>query len=140
MLNGEKTRIVLVAAKEDLLNNLRDALGATDLALLHAQTKHQAVVLFERLKSEIDLAIIDLDSQHLAALDLIEQLTRHPRMPMKIIATTTRYSKAVLAKVIDLGVDAVVPEAVSPEKWRITIEAVLRKATTPEPKARIATA
>jgi DNA-binding response OmpR family regulator len=61
MHNGEKARIVLVAAKEDLLNSLRDALKETDLALLHAQTKHEAVVLLERLKSEIDLAIIDLE-------------------------------------------------------------------------------
>jgi hypothetical protein len=47
---------------------------------------------------------------------------------VKIIATTSRHAAPVLSKVIDLGVDAVVPEAVSPEKWRITIEAVLLKA------------
>jgi hypothetical protein len=61
-------------------------------------------------------------------LDLIEQLTRHPRIPMKIIATTSVYPAPELAKVIDFGVDAVVPETVSPEKWRITVAAVLRKA------------
>jgi hypothetical protein len=32
--NFEKARIVLVAAEEDLLNNLRDALADTNLALL----------------------------------------------------------------------------------------------------------
>ena len=127
MHNGEKARIVLVAAKEDLLNNLREALRDTDLALLHAQTKHEAVVLLERLKSEIDLAIIDLELPDLGGLDLIEQLTQHPRITVKIIATTSVYPAPELAKVIDLGVDAVVPETVSTEKWRITVEAVLKK-------------
>ena len=58
MGESEKSSIVLVAAKEDVLNNLRDALADTNLALLHAQTKHEAIALVGRLKSEIDLAII----------------------------------------------------------------------------------
>jgi len=39
MQNTEKDRIVLVAAKKELLDNIRVALANTNFGLLHVQTK-----------------------------------------------------------------------------------------------------
>jgi DNA-binding response OmpR family regulator len=123
----KKVPTVLVAAKEDLLNNLRHALAETNLALLHAQTKCEAIVLLERLKSEIDLAIIQLELPDLGGWDLIGRLTWSPQKPVRIIATTSTYSEPFFEKVKELGVDDVVRAATPPETWRKTIEAVLQK-------------
>ena len=57
----ERSGIVLVVAKEEVFNYIRDALADTTLALLHAQTKHDALALLERLKSTMDLAIVELE-------------------------------------------------------------------------------
>ena len=57
MRDNERVPIVLVAAKADVLHNITDALSDTDIALLYAETKHEAIALLERLKNEIDLAI-----------------------------------------------------------------------------------
>jgi DNA-binding response OmpR family regulator len=133
MRNGEKSRIILVAAKEDLHNNLRDALKETDLALLHAQNQREAIVLLERLRTEIDLAIIELELPDSGGWELIGKLRRHSDNPVKIIATTSRYPGPVLTKVIDLGVDAIVQEATSPEEWRKTVETVLYSKACLEP-------
>ena len=126
MSNGE-TGIVLVAAKEDVLNNIRDALAETNLALLHVSTKQEAIALLERLKSEIDLAIIELELPDLGGWDLIRQLTWPLQKPMKIIATTSVYKDQLFEKVKELGVDEVVPAAIPPEAWRKTVETVLGK-------------
>ena len=66
MRDGEKAPVVLVAANQDFLNDLRDALVDTNLALLHAQTKTEAITLLERLTSEIHLAIVNSNCQSLA--------------------------------------------------------------------------
>jgi CheY-like chemotaxis protein len=125
MHDGEKARIVLVAATEDLLDNLRDALADTDLALLHARTQYEAIALLERLNSKIDLAIVDLELPGLGGWDLIRQLTWHPQKPLRIIATTSVYWIPSFGKARELGVDAVVRAARPPEAWRKTVETVL---------------
>src|SRR5260221_5289763 len=124
---GETVGIVLVAAKEDLLSNLRDALAETNLALLHASTKEEAIALLQRLKSQIDLAIIDLDLSDLGGWDLIKQLTWRPQKPVKIIATTSVYPEGFFGNVKELGVDEVVRVAIPAEAWRRTVETVLGK-------------
>ena len=43
MRESEKGPVVLVAAKEDLLNDLKDALSNTNFLLLHAPTKQEAI-------------------------------------------------------------------------------------------------
>jgi DNA-binding NarL/FixJ family response regulator len=121
MVEGENTPIVLVAAREELVNKLRGALADT-VGLLHAETHHEAVTLLERLRSEISIAIVQLE--HSNGWGLIGELTRHPKS-VKIIATTSVYPPAMLEKVKDLGVDAVVPENIPAEEWRQTVETVL---------------
>jgi len=107
MSDGEKVVVVLVAAKQDLHSYLRDALAETNLALLHASTKEEAVAVLERLKSQIDLAIIELELPDLGGWDLIRQLTWQPKKPMKIIATTSVFPEPFFGKVKELGVDEV---------------------------------
>jgi DNA-binding response OmpR family regulator len=74
----DDTLIVVVAGTEDLLNNLTDALSDSDHALLHAQTKEEAIALLERLKSKITLAIVELELADFGGWDLIRQLTSLP--------------------------------------------------------------
>jgi DNA-binding response OmpR family regulator len=126
MRDGEKAPIVLVTAKGDVLNNIKDALAHSNLAVLYTQNKHGAIALLERLTCEIDLAIIEVELPDFAC-DLIRQLTWRRRKPMKIIATTSLYPEPVLKKVRKLGVDAVAPNTISPKEWRQTIETVLGK-------------
>jgi len=111
----------------DLHSNLRDALAETNLALLHASTKEEAIALLKRLKSQIDLAIIELELPDLGGWDLIRQLTWRPNNPVKIIATTSVFPEPFFGKVKVLGVDEVVPAAIPPEAWRKTVEIVLGK-------------
>jgi CheY-like chemotaxis protein len=126
-----QTKLVLVAAKEDVLNNLRDALANTNLALLHAQTKHEAVALLAEPESKIDLAIIDLELPDLGGWDLIEQITWLPQKSVKIIATTSSVcSEPFLGKAMELGVYAIVPAGLPPVGWRKTVEEVLAKTET----------
>jgi len=126
MSDGE-TGIVLVAAKEDVLNNIRDALAETNLALLHATTKEEAIALLERLRSGIDIAIVELELPNLGGWELIRQLTWRPQKPVKIIATTSVYRERFFEKVKELGVDEVVRAAIPAEAWRRTVETVLGK-------------
>jgi DNA-binding NarL/FixJ family response regulator len=123
MPERENAPIVLVAAREELVNKLRTALEDT-VGLLHAETHHEAITLLERLRTEISLAIVQLE--HSNGWGLIEDLTRSPKS-LKIIATTAVYPTPVLEKVKNLGVDAVVLDAIPPEEWRKTVEAVLGK-------------
>jgi DNA-binding NarL/FixJ family response regulator len=123
MPDGENAPIVLVAAREELLNKLRNALADT-VGLLHAETHHEAITLLERLQTEISLAIVQLE--HCDGWDLIGELTRPPKR-VKIIATTSVYPPAILEKVKHQGVDAVVPELLAPEEWRKRVESVLGK-------------
>ena len=105
MRKDESAPIVLVAAREELLNNLKNALEDT-VGLLHAETPRDAITLLERLRTEISLAVVQLE--HSNGWDLIADLTRSPKY-LKIIATTALYPAPVLEKVKALGVDAVVP-------------------------------
>jgi CheY-like chemotaxis protein len=127
MRHGDKAAIVLVAAKEDLLNNLRDALADTKLALLHARSKQAAIALLERLKSEIDLAIIELELPDSEGWELIRRLTCPTPKPFKIIAATSTDLEPILEKAKELGVEALVPKTIPQEAWRKTVEAVLLK-------------
>jgi len=128
MRDSEKVPVVLVAANQDFLNDLRDALVDTNLALLHAQTKTEAITLLERLTSEIHLAIVELELPDFGAWDLIRKLTFEK--PLKIIATTSTYPEQHFERIKGLGVDAVVPTAIPPEEWVKTVEAVLATTTS----------
>jgi len=126
MPEREKAPIVLVAASQDTLRSIRDALTDTNLALLHAKTKDEAIAVLKRLKFKIDLAIVELEFSNFDSWDLIRRLKGLSENPVKIIATTSMYPEPFFGKIKAIGVDAVVPIAITPEKWRKTVEAVLK--------------
>jgi CheY-like chemotaxis protein len=117
--------ILIADPHEDVLNILTEQLSETDYALLHARNGEEAIALLERLRSKIELAIIDLELPDLSGWDLIGRLTIHDRKPIKIIATTSIYPQPVLEKIKEMGVDAVVRKPMPQEEWRITLEKVL---------------
>ena len=131
MPESEKAAVVLVAANKDFLDNLRDALADTNLSLLHVQTKHEAIAVLERLKSKIDLAIIELELPDFGGWDLIRHLTFLPNKPVKLIATTSTFPEPFFGKIKDIGVDVVVAKVRSAKAWRKTVEAVLVKNENP---------
>lgn len=136
MLTVQKTVLVLVAAKENLLNKLTAAFADTNLAILHAETQREAITLLEKLNSDIDLAIIQLESAELGARDLIDRLIQPSEKPLKIIATTSLYPEKVRGMVGELGVDDVVAEAMSPAEWRKTVQCMLLENKTLQSVAR----
>src|SRR3954464_13665199 len=105
MYEADRTHVVLVVAREDVLSNLRDAFCDTNFALLHAHTIQEGIALLERLKSQIDIAIVQLELQELAGWDMISQLTRHPQRPVQIIATISTFSLPLVQKAKELGID-----------------------------------
>ena len=117
--------ILIADHHEDVLNVLKEQLATTNYALLHARNGEEAIALLERLRSKIELAIIDLELPDLSGWDLIGRLTIHDRKPIKIIATTSIYPEPVLEKIKEMGVDAVVRKPMPQEEWRITLEKVL---------------
>ena len=131
MRDDERVPIVLVAAKADVLNNIKDALSDTDIALLYAETKHEAIALLECLKNEIDLVIIELELPDFGAWEIIRQFRRRRlQKPLKILATTSLYDSLELDDVLGRGIDAVVPKGLPPEDWRRTVEIALGKSET----------
>ena len=127
MRQSEKAAVVLVAANKDFLNDLRDALANTNFLLLHASTKQEANAVLERVKSDIDIAIVELELPDFGGWDLIRQLTLLPNRPVKLIATTSMFPEPVFGKIKEIGVDAVVAKAIPAEAWLKTVEAVLGK-------------
>ena len=127
MHDGEKAAVVLVAANKEFLNDLRDALANTNFLLLHASTKQEANAVLERVKSDIDIAIVELELPDFGGWDLIRQLTLLPNRPVKLIATTSMFPEPFFGKIKEIGVDAVVAKAIPPEAWLKTVEAVLGK-------------
>ena len=131
MRERENAPVVLVAAKEDLLNDLRDALSNTNFLLLHAPTKQEAIALLERLRTEIRIAVVELEMPDFGGWDLIRRLTFLPDKPLKIIAATSLYPEPFFGKIREIGVDAVVRKTIPPEEWVQTIQKCLRAQLLP---------
>ena len=137
-----RTRLILVAdTSEAFLDTLREELATTDYALLHAKNGQEAIDYLELLKSEISLAIIELELPVVTGLDVIWQLVRRKQStPTKIIATTDVDIPLLAPVVKELGVDAVVATPLSAQGWRKTIESVLSGALSGEPRGAVSSA
>jgi CheY-like chemotaxis protein len=84
-----RNRFILVADTSDaLLQNLRDEMASTH-AFLYAKDGQEAIDYLDLLKSEIDLAIIELELPVVSGLDVIWRLLRQEQRKIpKIIATS----------------------------------------------------
>jgi CheY-like chemotaxis protein len=125
MRNGEKTRRVLVAAKEDLHGKLSDAVAGRHLELLYASTKQEALSLLESTKFDIQAAIVELEMQNFDGWDLVRRITFRRGKRVKVIATTSTYPESYFETIKRIGVDRVVTKTISTEAWRQAVEAAL---------------
>jgi CheY-like chemotaxis protein len=128
------TGIVLVVDREDeVLEILRTALQTTDYVILHATTGDEALAVLSRLRSHIDLTIIDLELPSDDGL-VISLLTLLGRKQMtKIIVKTSRQDKPFLEQVNNFGIDAIVLKPISEEQLITTVQTALsgcRKGST----------
>ncbi len=121
------TGIVLIVDREDeVLKILRTALQSTDYVLLQAKTGDEALDVLSRLKSHIDLTIIDLELLPNDDGLVISLLTiLGCRKIRKIIVKTSRQDKSFLEQVNYLGIDAIVLKPVSEEQLVGTVHSML---------------
>ena len=120
------TGIVLIVDPEDeVLEILKTALESTDYVLMQAKTGDEALAVLSRLKSHIDLTIIDLDVPNDEGLvdSLLTILER--RKITKIIVKTARQDKPFLEQVNYFGINAIVPKPTSADQLIGTVNAVL---------------
>ena len=121
------TGIVLIVDREDeVLEILRTALQSTDYVLLQTKTGDEALDVLSRLKSHIDLTIIDLELLPNDDGLVISLLTiLGCRKITKIIVKTSRQDKPFLEQVNYFGIDAIVLKPVSEEQLVGTVLSML---------------
>src|SRR5260370_28676785 len=121
------TGIVLIVNREDeVLTILRTALQSPDYVLLKAKTGDEALDVLSRLKSHIDLTIIDLEllpNDDGLVISLLKILGC--RKITKIIVKTSRQDKPFLEQVTYFGIDAIVLKPVSEEQLVGTVHSML---------------
>src|SRR5216683_7962449 len=118
MDNISNPAIILIAdSSETFFSSLRDALETTDCAFVYARNGEEAIRLHDLLKSEIDLAIIELELPASGGFEVIERFTQRGPKPRKIIATSSIFPQSFLEHVKSLGVDAVVRKPITLQAW-----------------------
>ena len=121
------TGIVLVVdAEDEVLKILKTALQTTDYVLLQAKTGDEALAVLSRLKSHIDLTIIDLEllpNDDGLVISLLTLLGC--RKVTKIIVKTSRRDKPFLEQVNYFGIDAIVLKPVSENELVGTVHSML---------------
>ena len=105
--------VMIADPDEDLLNILKEQL-VENYALLHATNREEAIASLERLRSKIELAIID--SPDFSGWDLIGRLTIRDSQRIKIVAATSIDSNKVVETTNECGVDAVVRNPISDDE------------------------
>ena len=120
------TGIVLVVDREDeVLEILRTALQTTDYVILHATTGDEALAVLSRLRSHIDLTIIDLElpSDDGLVINLLTILGG--KKTTKVIVKTSRQDRPFLESVHYFGIDAIVLKPISEVELLKTVQATL---------------
>jgi CheY-like chemotaxis protein len=118
MDNNSNPAIILIAdSSEAFFNSLQDALKTTDYAFVYASNGEEALRLHDLLKSEIELAIIELELPASGGFEVIERFTQRGPKPRKIIATSSIFPQSFLEHVRCLGVDAVVRKPITLQAW-----------------------
>jgi len=86
---------------------------------LEAANGLEALATIERLRTEIDLVIVDLALPEISGLEIIRALTRRGETTIKIIATSGVFDEAYIEMMKSAGADESVRKAAvgEPEKW-----------------------
>src|SRR5260370_9512279 len=138
MDNISSTAIILIAdSSETFFSSLHDAVETTDYAFVYARNGEEALRLHDLLKSEIDLAIIELELPVSGGFEVIERFTQRGPKPRKIIATSSIFPQSFLEHVRHLGVDAVVRKPITLQPW-LHLFKQLRLCSPPGEVSRIA--
>src|SRR6476646_9555238 len=122
-----KSRFILVAnTSHALLDILKEELAMTDYALLHAKNGQEAIDYLDMLKTDITLAIIDLELPVVSGLDVIWRLVRQKQPKYTRIIATTAIDVPLLKHVVkDFGVNVLVETPIPTQDWHKLIDSVL---------------
>jgi CheY-like chemotaxis protein len=118
--------ILFVDADNEVPKNVSEALGLTDYIILHAATAQEAQSVLSRLKSVIDLLVVDLempDEKGSGIFGLLDASGR--RKALTIIAKTSRNDKSFLRQVHCLGVNVILSKPTSSEQVVEKVQAAL---------------
>ncbi len=121
-------RFVLVTEIDDtLVQIVRQEVATTHYALLCARDGQETLDYLDLFKSDIDIAIINIDLSVRSGLHVIwRTVGRKHSKPPRMIATTPVDDSPLLRHVVKtLGADTVVHVAVAGEDLRETIKMVL---------------
>jgi DNA-binding NarL/FixJ family response regulator len=121
-----KNRFILVADTSHPLPQILKQELATEYALLHAKDGQEAIDYLDILRTEIGLAIIDLELPVVSGLDVIWRLARQrPSKSTRIIATTAIEVPLLKDVVKDLGVEMLIQTPIPVQEWHRLINSVL---------------
>lgn len=119
--------ILLVVDRDDeVLELLRTAWKSADYVILQANSGEEALGVLSRLKSDIDLTIIDMDLtlEDGTFMNLLATFTgRKPTT--KTIVKTSRHDEPFLEQVDSLGVATAVLKPITKEQFLKTVRATL---------------
>jgi DNA-binding response OmpR family regulator len=125
-MNWSTGIILFVDGDNEVPNNVSEALGATNYVILHAAKALEAESGLSRLKSIVDLLVIDLELPDEKGLGIFGLLDAPGcRKASTIIAKTSRQDKSFLRQVYCLGVDVILAKPTSAEQLVETVHAVL---------------
>ena len=122
-----KNRFILVADTSHTLPQiLKQELALTEYALLHAKNGQEAIDYLDLLRTQIAVAVIDLELPGVSGLDVIWRLARQKQPTSTRIIATTAIEVPLLKDVVkNFGVDVLVQTPVPVQDWRTIINSVL---------------
>lgn len=117
MDNTSNPVILIADSSESFFDSLQATLETTDYACVHARNGEEAIRFHDLLKSEIDVAIIELELPTSGGCEVIKRFNQCGRKPRKIIATSSIFPDSFLQQVRFQGVDAVVRKPIGLQAW-----------------------
>ena len=118
--------ILFVDDDSEIPKYVSEVLDVTDYVILHAATVVEAESVLSRLKSSVDLLVVDLELPDETGHGIVGLLAAPGcRKASTIIAKTSRHDKPFLKRMHCLGVDVILPKPTSAEQLIGTVEVIL---------------
>lgn len=123
---SKPAKVLIVDDDPEFLRHLSAILRNAQYDVLEAQNAEQAIAVIERLRTQINVAIVDLALPgEYSGFDVIGALTRHPN-PIRIIATSGVFREDQLYTSKHIGAHEAVPKSARDSDWLEIVESVLR--------------
>ncbi len=120
-----RPKVLIVDDDPEFLRHLSGILKDARYDVIETLDADQAIATIERLRTEINVAIVDLALPgEYSGFDLIGALTRHPN-PIRIIATSGVFREDQLYTSKHIGAHEAVPKTACDSEWLQIIESVL---------------